>query len=439
MMNRIIPFIIGIVLVYSCTDEDNLPSFSIGGNFIKSLTTIAVVDTFSVQMSTILIDSIQTSNSGSLLVGNYYDDYFGMVSSTGYFQIGLNDSMYINDKAIFDSLTLELNYTGTSFGDTLKQQTIYVYRVLEDIEENDDLLLYNTSSFYFDDNPLGSIQIIPKPNFYEKIEIRLPDELGEEFLNFLLDDADEFSTTEKFHDYFKGLVVGPGLEDASILGFKTDESSLNVKLYTHYAAQEKVEETCLFPIYSQSTCFNNISADRSGTFIDQLKTQKEEILSAQTGNMTFVQAGTGIISRLDFPGLATLLELDIRKILYKAELVLKPVPNSYSQISLPDEIILYDSDKYNNLLTDITLNDEGVSVPAEFYFDKVYGEATYYKFDITDFILEELSDAFYDEGHGLIVRFPDSQTQGTLKRLVFDGRKNSEYRTKLKLYFMFYD
>jgi hypothetical protein len=438
MIKRIIRLFIFSIVVFSCSNDSDLSSISIGDNFIKPQTAIVVVDTFSIQLSTLKIDSIPTSESGKLLVGKYIDDYFGKVSSKGYFQLTLPDSLDINENAVFDSLTLSVKYSGDWYGDTLQPQTINVYRVLEDIELNDDSKLDNTSSFKYDETPLGSVTLIPKPNFYDHLQIRLSDELGKEFVRFMKKKTNEISSTEKFIEFFKGLALGPGIENTSILGFEAVDSFLNMVLYTHYAEEERIESTYNFPLYLQTTCFNQIETDRSGTYIENLETQRIEIPSSETGNRVFIEAGGGIVTRIDFPSINRLLEFDTRNILYKAEIILKPYPLSYYKGGLPEKIVLYKTDKYNRLVSEIVATD-GSSIPADFYYDELYNENTYFKFDITDFLMTELTDSYFDPDVGLIVTLPEEKLQSSLDRLVLDARNNSLYKPVLKLYFVFYN
>ena len=77
--------IVSLVLLFSCQDEEIL--MNLGDNYLNSQTTIALVDSISVNLSTFKIDSIPTSGTDYVLAGSYTDDYFGTMSSSGYFQV----------------------------------------------------------------------------------------------------------------------------------------------------------------------------------------------------------------------------------------------------------------------------------------------------------------------------------------------------------------
>jgi hypothetical protein len=191
-------------------------------------------------------------------------------------------------------------------------------------------------------------------------------------------------------------------------------------------------------MYSASTCFNSVKSDRTDKFLENLFTQKVEIPALETDNKSFIQAGTGITTRVDFSELNRIMELDYRNILYKAELILKPLPFSDAQIEFPKEIMLYTTDKYNRLVSEV-LDDNDDPVIAGFYFDEMYRENVYYYFDITEYLIDELSDAYFDPENGLIVSFPDETFKSSANRLVFDARSTESFRPLLKLYFIFYN
>ncbi|MBN2775800.1 MAG: hypothetical protein JXR31_16210, partial [Prolixibacteraceae bacterium] len=142
--------------------------------------------------------------------------------------------------------------------------------------------------------------------------------------------------------------------------------------------------------------------------------------------------------RFDFPGLASLLEFDDDFIFYKAEIEFHPVFASNSQVDYPEEIIFYTTNKLNGLVSEITASD-GSTTEADFYYDELYDENTYYSFDVTEFITDELNDAYYDPDCGLILFMPEEIYQGSLERLVISGSSNSTLRPRLKVYFLFYE
>ena len=170
-MNKFLFLIIVIVVaIVACNDKNNMNSFSIGDDFVNTATNVAIIDTYSVRMSTVIRDSLETSKKNVLLAGNFYDEYFGGVSSETYVEFSLPEefgsggNLLLDSFTYFDSLTLNLKYSDLVYGDTLKEQTFEVYQLDEELMLHDlDGQLYNSSSFKHKDELLGSVTLKPRP------------------------------------------------------------------------------------------------------------------------------------------------------------------------------------------------------------------------------------------------------------------------------------
>jgi hypothetical protein len=427
-----------IFIIHSCTNETDLNSFAIGENFISTQSSITLVDTFTIKLSTVLIDSIPTSGPANLLLGEYFDDYLGKSGSTGCFQIDLPVSKDVGKTTVFDSLTLILKMAGINYGDTLQPFTFGVHRITEDIKLTDDYYMYNNSTVKYDETAIGTITFLPKPTLTDSINIRLDDSLGLELLTMMRDNSDEVSTSEKFIKFFKGIALVGATGNNCVIGFAASDSSINMVLHTHTILEEKVELRYKFPIATSGIYYNHFYFDRTGTPVNQLKTQKEEIKSADSNDKSYIQAGSGIVARVDFPGLGKIMEIQKRFNLFKAEIVFKPYPLSNMQVPFPTGLSFYTCDKYNRIISQL-LDTEGDAIQADYNFDKVYNEQNYYTLDITSYIKEELSDSYFNDENGLIINFPDNTATGSLERLVLDARETGIYKPVINLYFIFYE
>ncbi|MEQ8533946.1 MAG: DUF4270 family protein, partial [Imperialibacter sp.] len=94
-----------------------------------------IIDTLTLDVSTVRLDSFVTSDTERLLVGRYEDEYIGEITSTSFFEVAYQDySFYPPAASRFDSLTLVLYYDYNYF-DTLQTQTIDVFRGVFSIEK----------------------------------------------------------------------------------------------------------------------------------------------------------------------------------------------------------------------------------------------------------------------------------------------------------------
>src|SRR6187551_2831865 len=57
---------------------------------------LAYTDTITLATSTVLLDSIPTSNTGALLFGKYQDPKLGLVDAKAFFQVGPATKWYFN-------------------------------------------------------------------------------------------------------------------------------------------------------------------------------------------------------------------------------------------------------------------------------------------------------------------------------------------------------
>jgi hypothetical protein len=436
MRKTIILFVLALIC-FSCGFESDMESLSIGGGFIDARTTISVVDSFSVSLSTVKIDSLTTSGNSVLWAGKYVDKELGTISSTGYYEVGIPENSDILENDSFDSLLLVMNYSKVYYGDTTLLQSFQIYRLSGQVKGDENGNFWNHTTIAYDPNPIGMVSFKPKPSSKSKIKIRLSDQIGRDFLELMKKKDESISTFEKFREYFKGIAIGPGTSSSVILSFQCD-SSLNLELHTHRKGLEKEALIQKFPLGSTSTYFSNFVADRTGTPISQIMKQLIKVPSSQSSNKTYVESGIGLLTRVDFPTMQHLMETDRRYILLKAELVLVPEPGTYKQIPLPSELVLYHTDKSNRVVSEI-VGDQNATLAGDLVIDKIYNENTRYTFDITDFITTEISDSYFDTSHGLLIGETSSSIGASLNRVVFCDRKNSSYKPLVRLYFMHYN
>ncbi|HPT30947.1 MAG TPA: DUF4270 family protein [Prolixibacteraceae bacterium] len=424
-------------LCFSCGFESDMESLSIGNDFLSSRSTLSVVDSFTVSMSTVMIDSLTTSGDKLLWSGSYQDPELGKISSTGYYELGVPDNPDIQEKDVYDSLLLVMNLSTGWYGDTTVYQSLQVHRVTQELEGDESNNFWNRTRLTYEPNPLGTVRFRPKPGLKSKVTVRLSDALGQKLFDLVKADDESVATFEKFREFFKGLALVPGDQSSAILSFPCD-SSMKVALYSHRKGLEQEDFVNYFPVGSTSTFFNNFTADRTGTPIAAIARQIDEVPSSQSNNKTYVQSGIGLVTRIDFPTMQQLNEMDRKFILLKAELVLSPLPGSYKQIQLPSELVLYHTDKSNRMVSEI-VGDQNATLAADLVVDKIFNEATTYTFDITDFLSTEISDSFFDTSHGLLIGEPSASLGASLNRVVFSSNKNNAWRPVVRLYFMHYN
>ncbi|MEO1051314.1 MAG: DUF4270 family protein [Bacteroidota bacterium] len=409
------------ILFFGCENEEN----TIGVDLDSSPINTIFIDTLTVVSSTIILDSIPTSSSESILVGRHIDEDLGAIEAIGYFQPGTSALIEINEStAEFDSITLVLSYNYWYY-DTSSMQTINVHRLAEDMQLEDDGFLYNTSHFEIDPQAIGTVQFKPRPNRRDSVEITLDEQVGREIFDLASNQASELRSNGLFVDYFKGLAIKPSSSDNSaILGFSRNTK---MKLYYHFNNGSEIEEVVIdFPI-GQNLIFNQVITDRSLTKFPAELRQRDKLISTTLDNRAYIQASTGIATRLEFPTLDALNEVNDNIIINSAFLELSPVLNSFSDTKpLTDSLAIFRTNGINALQGQLNTS-------IQLIVDDEFRRDTKYIIDLTAYVTEEVSDPEFSND-GLLILLDQLEYVSTLNRIYFRDA-NNDMGIKLNVYF----
>ncbi|HOW08206.1 MAG TPA: DUF4270 family protein [Bacteroidales bacterium] len=432
-----------ILIVTSCTKQSE---FDIGKDFIESETRLCLVDTFRVDLSTIIQDSLRTSGTKVALVGSMGDELFGNIKCETYFDLAFSVFGAIEEKAFFDSAAFVLPFTGYSIGDTLSRLTLRIHQLAEKIKTGNDGYLYSINSFAYLPEPISTVTFYPEPN--SKVDTTLNfrvDALGEDLFNKIRDKDQNVSSSEWFMDYIRGFVVTPGnAVNKAIIGLNAAENKIALKIYYHLRREEADKKEITISMGEANHQFNHVEYDLSGTHLNNIKSSGNKKMASETANKSYMQGLTGLITKVQFPSLQNIFMESNWKIL-KAELIIEPSAFSYEEYALPQKLYIYQTDKVNKT-SSILKDEKGTSISqltdednnpltAIFENDKVLGENTRYTFDITSYINKELAGKYFDYRRGLHIGLSQDDYRTTLNRVLFEGKKPP---VKLKLYYLSY-
>jgi len=424
-----------VFILNSCSD--NPEEFTMGEDYLESEANLRLVDTFTVNLSTVILDTVETAASGTALVGIYSDNVLGTINCSSYFRMDIPDSYDAEKNDVYDSLYLVLEYSNYYFGDTTQTQKFSIHQLTENISVDDDSYLSNHSTFSYNSTPLGSITYKPRPNGEkDTIAIKLNDATGQELLNKLIAGSETITDTSLFINYFHGLMIKadesyPGC----VIGFNADDGDIRMILYSHRTSNNEIEDvTNEFEYSATEKQFNNIKHDFSSTSLSSLTQQKYKLPSSSSNGLSFLQGGIGLAIRVDLPSLSNLLLFERGKIA-DAKLLIAPATGTYKgDYDLPEQLILYKTDKVNRR-NGVVTTASGGSVFSTRSVDNLYHENSYFQFDLTNYITTELEDSYVDPDEGLLITLYNTDATSTLYRLIADaGNKN----TKLKIYYLSY-
>jgi hypothetical protein len=395
--------------------------------FTKNTFDIAYLDSITLKVSTVLRDSMVTSNTKRLLVGYHEDEKLGTVTSQGIFQPGISNAVTLDEKTTeYLALRLHLKKDGYYFYDTTKSQTISAYRLTKGITSINGFY-YNTSKFTIDQSgPLGSLTFLPRPKHTtDSIEIPLPDDLGRQLMTMAQKSDFRLASNTDFIKFFKGLALLPDTIDSrAIVGFT---SAPEMRLYYQDVSTVPTTEKFVRFGLASNSYFSNIHSSRAATHLNSLQKAKQMVTSTVTENESYVQCGTGLAMRIEIPHLRALLNTDRNFLCTRAILEAVPVKGSYLTNPLPAAMRMYVVDAENNLLS-------ASAGTLGYVKDLDLGRSSAYKADVTAFVNAQIQTDLNNK-NALLILLDDTQYRSTVDRVYLGDQKN-QYAMKIKLFYL---
>lgn len=429
-----------ITLFTSCQTDNLEGDFVVGSDYLNINNKVLLIDTLTVDVSTINFDSLVTSNQSRILIGNYTDPILGKVKSESYFEL-TPDSYALGSSSdtetvnyVFDSIAMILKYDRYYYGDTTKVQTINIHQITQKIKPKiDDDSFYNNSTLSYNSNSIGSRTFYPKPIGKDSVNIQMDATFGKNLFDKLKNN--EFTSFDEFNDYFKGILIKPSTTNSSnVVGFT---SACVMRLYFKQAnSNSETTYTKDFTIADLTKQFNTISLDKTGTILQNLPDSRNKLASDLTNNSAFIQSGTGLACRIDFPFIKQLKYISEKGAIVDAELIIKPIKNSASALyPIKDSLQVYECDHLNRISKVLTNSDGSQMLAKLNTTPDEFNENIGYSVNIGTFLHQEMMKTSGTKS-SLIFTFPNI-SKG-VNRIVLGNQKNVENKLKLKIYYISY-
>lgn len=439
MHKFILILVFGLTIVSCGTDTDG-GEFVVGSDYLAVNNKVILIDTVTVEMSTINFDSLVTSNKSRVLVGNYDDPLFGKVKSNSYFQLASDSYSLISStdteaaNYVFDSISMILKYDNYYYGDTTKVQTFDIHRLTQKVKPNtDDDSFYNNSVLSYSSESLGTISYKPRPLEKDSINIKMDAAFGEALFQKLK--KREITDFDSFKEYLNGLVLVPTTTNSSsVIGFNL---SSKVRLYySKYLGDAEDSFIKDFTVTDATKQFNAISLDKSGTLIQNLPASNSNLSSLLTNNQGYIQSGTGVACRIHFPNIKQLKYISDNGAIVDAELILKPVNNSYSEkYPLPDSLQVYVADKLNRISGTLNTSAGKTLYATLNKKSDEFNENVLYSLSVGNFLQKEMLKQS-DSRSSLVFTLPTISK--AVNRLVLGDQKHLNNKIQLKIYYISY-
>jgi len=456
-------FLTALFILSACQKQPALGDF--GNSYIddNKSAQIVVVDTATIDVSTTFVDSVSTAGTGYLMVGSYNDDWLGKVTSRSFFQVAPPPSLPAIDPRIdtYDSIGMIFFFRPGSpyYGDTTQYQT-YVVNQVDTLME---LPPFNNgwfSSYLLPTGPdLGSTSVRIEPNrpvsngtiasntsqgTGDTVRIRLDDQLGQTIYNMVYNKSDTVKNSTKWLKWFHGLSLSPGAgAPANIINGIKD--SCIMRIYYRENALFSTEKFIDFEFTNKNVQYNYVTTDRTGKPIAGLNRPTQTVQpppltpSAQIGHAGYVQSMEGLNVKLTFPYLnAIALRRDFIGLL-RAQLIVRPVPGSFSQIwRLPPQVGIFTTDQHNQLGAPLPSLGSGGAQTGSLIQDYFNPLNTVYTYDVTNFVASQLinpSPAARQTGLMLAI-LPPAENSAFNRLIVADQSYPVTQRITLTVYYI---
>ncbi len=401
--------------------------------------TVIFTDTATVNISTVFLDSLGTTGN-RLLVGGYADPYLGKVRAESYLRTVFNGGFKPESRAVFDSLVLSLKYD-YHYGDTLQRQTIRVHQVTEDLGHKDKSY-QNVNKSAYSTAPIGAATFLARPLRGTRLQIRLADALGQTMMDMSRNNT--LQTDADWQKIFRGVALVPGTENnGPMLGFLKD--STQIILYYHTSESNGITSSS-YRVEPSHIAYNYIGSDRAGTKLPVAPKLSDRISSSQTDNLSFIQSGVGVMTRIDLPYMRSFkYNANGRVRINKALLRIVPFRDeTIRTLTPPVNLSLFRCNLRNQVTGVVFGGAAGAGVTGR-YFQDTFNNNYNYELDITQYITElidplENSNTMIrsnvDNGEGLLLRITD-EYNNSLSRLAIGDQRHPRYTTRLEIYYTY--
>ncbi|HTR27784.1 MAG TPA: DUF4270 family protein [Puia sp.] len=404
-------FILAFTFLTSCEKQPNLGQFGSSNVTDNNSANIVVVDSSTVLLSTVYVDSVASASTSYLQVGTYRDAYMGQVTSQAYLQLRPPSFLPALDpqRDAYDSIGMTLFFRKSNpfYGDTTLPQSFEVHQVVDTLYQ---LPSYSNGWFSNQYLPLGpslgstTVTIAPNlpytsQNAGDTVKIRMDDAIGQQLYNMAYNKSDTLTTLSTFLNWFKGICITPGAGSPGGAMYGFFDSCMMRVYYRENTNGVSKGKSIDFILYTPSTQWNYITNDRSGSPLANLVTPTSvtqpppSTPSSLTGNASYVDNMLGLTTKLTFPYLSAISQRPDYIGLLRAQLTVVPIAGSFSTTwTLPPQIGIYRTDLHNQLGGAILSSTTGAQQTGNLTPNYLAPLQSTYSYDVTNFVATQINN-----------------------------------------------
>ncbi|MGW8122193.1 DUF4270 family protein [Roseivirga echinicomitans] len=383
---------LGLTLLFSCEKNGG---FGFGSDDVSPVE--FSIETVGTTSSVVLLDSIVSSNLGMGFIGNIDDQDVWKVKATTYAKMRLNfeELNDISEDAILDSVKLSIKF-GYLYKDFAKTARLKVSLLSEQIYDT----LHITTNSTAISNELVAAGNVLVDNFDSVYTINVDLNFANELFELLRNESSEVASQEAFEAAYPGLAFQTEDNSTNAYGIVMDPKVTMIDFYYREKSSDGVVNV---PSTHKITIgdlihYYGLELDRTGTSLNVVTNTNQEYLPS-TG-LRYIQAGAGIVTKINFSELETFANLKPDVIVNTAQVSIGPIKDPVDGVTPPTRLLLLLTDAGNRVIKDgnniRAIQQDGANpINSGSPLLLVYNDETKtYTGSITSFVGYYLSDVF---------------------------------------------
>ncbi len=357
--NVIVTGLVLLSALFSCEDPSRLGIDLIDGDDDLGVLYVEIP----LESKVVRMDSINTTNRGIMMTGDYTDNDFGNLKVQSYLRIlppGVSPDI---PEAVLeaDSLKMDLRILYYS-GQSPASHQLSIHQLTEGLDPQKVYYSFDSSQY----DPVSIVDttfMITDADTLLSLDLfNLKDDLFQAMQEYQADSAN----AAEFLEEFKGLTLLSGKSSSAILGFNNQHPQSELTLY--YTTNDTIVNTIDF---TYSSYYHQITPDYTGTELEGIEVLTD--FTPVSGN-SYLQTGAGLVPKVDFTPYYDFIENDTTGtvVINQALLVMDDLQGLDGTIDPPQQMSFF----YTNEANEEVLVGDEFQFPGTIQTDAVYISTT---------------------------------------------------------------
>jgi len=262
----------------------------------------------------------------------------------------------------------------------------------------------------------------------DSIAVKLDNSFGKDLYDKIVANDWTVSTNETLLQYLKGVVVVPDANNTAILGLS---DTIHVNINYSYLGGDGFKKTGKKSLVTASKAlqYNNIVYDRAGTAYAGINETNREISSTATNGKVLLQAGSGLVAKIEIPSLNEFV-MEPNVAINKIQLIVETTGKNYGFYPNPNALMLLVANSSGVPVTYVTNPFSNTIQTATFIPGNESGVNGSYVFNLLEYVKNINKPAFRNTS---LLLAPSSPGLFNTTNAAFIATENGTPKIKLNI------